>query len=93
VGQLDFTHHRGSHQLGFINFVASDGNEHIMPVAMAIVRSETRAAYAYFLHHLFTSRDPAFKEWLHNKNFLCIHDRGSSVIPEVQASCPHWQRA
>jgi hypothetical protein len=93
VGQLDFTHHQGSHELGYINFVGADGNDHIVPVAMAIVRSETRAAYKYFFDHLFTSADPAFRAWLRDKNFLCIHDRGSSVVPEVEASCPDWHRA
>lgn len=60
----------------FLILTALDGEDEVIPVAFAIVDSETIDNCEWFFQNLLSRGDPAFKAWLSDKNFALYMDRG-----------------
>ncbi|XP_055961213.1 uncharacterized protein LOC126674857 [Mercurialis annua] len=78
---VDGTHLYGKYTMTLLIASAIDGNNHIMPLAFALVESESAASYEYFLSHL---REHVIKE----RKVAIISDRAGGIIAVLKR--PEW---
>ncbi|XP_050235000.1 uncharacterized protein LOC126683191 isoform X2 [Mercurialis annua] len=78
---IDGTHLYGKFKMHMLIASAIDGNNHIMPVAFALVESESIASFEYFLGHL---RDQV----LRNRKVAIVSDRAPGLISVLRR--PEW---
>ncbi|XP_050207674.2 uncharacterized protein LOC126657091 [Mercurialis annua] len=81
VVYIDDTHTYGKYEMTLLIASAIEGNNHIMPIAFAIVKSETAASWRYFMRML--------KRYVLGERKVCIiSDRGSGIMSAMEG--PEW---
>ncbi|XP_050207765.1 uncharacterized protein LOC126657163 [Mercurialis annua] len=81
VVYIDGTHTYGKYEMTLLIASAIEGNNHIMPIAFAIVKSETAASWRYFMRML--------KRYVLGERKVCIiSDRGSGIMSAMEG--PEW---
>ncbi|KAK4283766.1 hypothetical protein QN277_000686 [Acacia crassicarpa] len=84
VIQVDGTHLYGKYKGTLLIATAQDENNEILPIAFAIVESETKEAWEYFL--------ASIRLYVTNTVGLClIYDRHTSIISVVANESLGWQ--
>ncbi|XP_055960970.1 uncharacterized protein LOC130015237 [Mercurialis annua] len=79
---IDRTHLYGKYKLHMLIASAVDGNNHIMPVAIAIVDSESSESFEYFLDHLGD-------QVIRDRKVAIVSDRASGLILVLKR--PEWE--
>lgn len=78
---VDGTHLYGKYKMTLLIASAIDGNSHIMPLAFALVESESTASYEYFFEHL---REHVICE----RKVAIISDRHAGILSVLKR--PEW---
>ncbi|XP_050220548.2 uncharacterized protein LOC126670770 [Mercurialis annua] len=78
---VDGTHLYGRYKMTMLIASAIDGNSHIMPVAFAIVESESTESYEYFLGHLR-------EQVILGRKVSIISDRHAGILAVLRR--PEW---
>ncbi|XP_050228503.1 uncharacterized protein LOC126677770 [Mercurialis annua] len=78
---VDGTHLYGKYKMHMLIASAIDGNNHIMPVAFALVGSKTTASYEYFLGHLQ-------EQVIRDRKVAIVSDRVGGIISVLKR--PEW---
>ncbi|XP_055960100.1 uncharacterized protein LOC126661647 [Mercurialis annua] len=79
---IDGTHLYGKYKLHMLIASAVDGNNHIMPVAFAIVESESSESFEYFLNHLGD-------QVIRDRKVAIVSDRAPGLISVLRR--PEWE--
>ncbi|XP_050206553.2 uncharacterized protein LOC126656111 [Mercurialis annua] len=79
---IDGTHLYGKYKLHMLIASAVDGNNHIMPVAFAIVESESSESFEYFLNHLGD-------QVIRDRKVAIVSDRAPGLISVLKR--PEWE--
>jgi hypothetical protein len=72
----DACHSKNNYQYFFFQIAALDGDNKIIPVALAILTSQTIDDFVWVYEQLFTSSSVDFLAWLRSEDHAIFADRG-----------------
>ncbi|KAH1209913.1 hypothetical protein GmHk_15G044313 [Glycine max] len=81
--QVDEAFLTGKYHGTLLNSIRQDGSRNNFPLAFAIVESETKEAWMWFLHYLWRYVTP-------QPNLCIISDRGTSLLEALQSEHVGW---
>lgn len=79
---------KGDTEGGFLCASALDGNEHIYPLAIALVEGESLDTYNFFFRSLASGPHPSWQAWVRSRHLVVFTDRGQSILSALDTHIP-----
>lgn len=81
----DSCHSKTAYKFQFFQIFALDGDNHLLPVALGIVTTQTIDDFAWVYEHLKTSSNASFVAWLMHTEHAYFADRGNEAKAAARA--------
>lgn len=85
---VDFVHFNGPTEGGFICASALDGNEHIYPLAIALVDGENLATCSFFFRSLASAPQESWQRWIQSPHLVVFTNRSQSFMSALATHIP-----